>query len=124
MDIRTTPNPVIRRAERALHRLNARHPWDHNAHFHRWMLRSLPPGAARVLDVGCGRGDLVRALAGRVAQVDGIDPDPRMALVAAERCRDLDGVAIRRRGLAAHAETLRAEATGGHYDALTMIASL
>lgn len=124
MDIRTTPNPVIRRAERALHRLNARHPWDHNAHFHRWMLRSLPPGAARVLDVGCGRGDLVRALAGRVAQVDGIDPDPRMALVAAERCRDLDGVTIRRRALAAHAETLRAEGTGGHYDALTMIASL
>ena len=39
MDIRTTPNPVIRRAERTLHRLNARHPWDHNAHFHRWMLR-------------------------------------------------------------------------------------
>lgn len=124
MDIRTTPNPVIRRAERVLHRLNARHSWDHNGHFHRWMLRSLPPGAARVLDVGCGRGDLVRALAGRVAQVDGIDPDPRMALVAAERCRDLDGVTIRRRGLGAHAEMLRAEGTGGHYDALTMIASL
>lgn len=124
MDIRTTPNPVIRGAERVLHRLNARHPWDHNAHFHRWVMRSLPPGAARVLDVGCGRGDLVRALAGRVAQVDGIDPDPRMALVAAERCRDLDGVTIRRRALVAHAETLRAEGAGGHYDALTMIASL
>lgn len=124
MDIRTTPNPVIRWAGRGLHRLNSRHPWDHNAHFHRWILRSLPPGAERVLDVGCGRGDLVRALAGRVPRVDGIDPDASMALTAAERCRERSGVTIRRRSLDEHAELLRAEPPGRVYDALTMIASL
>ena len=109
MDIRTTPNPVIRWAGRRLHALNSRHPWDHNAHFHRWILRSLPPGAERVLDVGCGRGALVRALAGRVAHVDGIDPDPSMALAAAEQCRDLRGVTVRRRSLDEHAATLPSE---------------
>ena len=124
MDIRTTPNPVIRWAGRRLHALNSRHPWDHNAHFHRWILRSLPPGAERVLDVGCGRGALVRALAGRVAHVDGIDPDPSMALAAAEQCRDLRGVTVRRRSLDEHAATLPSERSGGSYDALTMIASL
>lgn len=124
MDIRTTPNPVIRWAGRHLHTLNSRHPWDHNAHFHRWILRSLPRGAERVLDVGCGRGALVEALAGRVPHVDGIDPDPSMALAAAERCRDRQGVTIRRRSLEEHAATLPAEQAGGPYDALTMIASL
>ena len=124
MDIRTTSNPVIRWAGRRLHALNARHPWDHNAHFHRWILRSLPAGRSRMLDVGCGRGDLVRALAATGARVDGIDPDPGMALAAAERCRDLAGVTIRRRGLAEHAALLRPEHPGGLYDALTMVASL
>lgn len=67
MDIRTTPNPLVRRAGRTLHTLNSRHPWDHNAHFHRWILRSLPTPTRRVLDVGCGRGALVRALAAHLA---------------------------------------------------------
>lgn len=131
MNLRTTTNPLIRWAGRHLRILNDRHPWDHNAHFHRWILRSLPEGTARVLDVGCGRGDLVLALAGLGARVDGIDPDPSMALTAAERCRELDGVTIRRRSLADHAAAvLRGhpggayEQPGGSYDALTMIASL
>ena len=42
-----------------------------------------------------------------------------MALAAAERCRDLAGVTIRRRGLAEHAALLRPEHPGGLYDALT-----
>ncbi|WP_425443502.1 class I SAM-dependent methyltransferase [Streptomyces monashensis] len=60
----------------ALHRLNAAYPWDHNAHCHRWLLRQLPRAAGRVLDVGCGSGELVRRLAGRRAEaVVGVDAD-------------------------------------------------
>lgn len=132
MDIRTTPNPLVRRAGRALGAANARHPWDHNAHFHRWVLRALPPATTRVLDVGCGRGGLVRALAAHLGadrargpvRVDGIDPDEEMARVAAQSCADLPEVTIARRGLAEHAARCREESPGGAYDAVTMIASL
>ncbi len=124
MDIRTTSNPLVRWAGDRLHEANSRHPWDHNVHFHRWILRSLPPGASRVLDVGCGRGALVHALSARVAQVDGIDPDREMAYLAAQRCREHASVTIRRRTLAEHAADELARHPGGAYDAITMVASL
>ena len=85
MNIRTTPNPLIRGIGRRLTRFNDRHPWNHNQHFHPWILRALPPGTARVLDVGCGRGDLDAALAGVAGTVDGIDPDREMVEVAVAR---------------------------------------
>lgn len=123
-NLRTTPNPVIRWAGRRLTLLNDRHPWDHNAHFHPWILRSLPEGAARVLDVGCGRGALVAALAGACgpgARIEGIDPDAEMAYAAAARLAGARGVRIRRRGLGEHAAR---EELHGSYDAITMVASL
>ncbi|HEX7350684.1 class I SAM-dependent methyltransferase [Brachybacterium sp.] len=123
-NVRTTDNPLVRRAGRILAAVNARHPWNHNAHFHPWILRHLPTGTARVLDVGCGRGDLVAALAGALGpggQVEGIDPDPEMAFASATRFAPPSPVRIRRRTLAEHA-ALPEHAE--HYDAVTMVASL
>lgn len=48
---------------RGMARLNARHPWSHNDHFHRWILANLPTGRRAALDVGCGQGGLVASLA-------------------------------------------------------------
>ena len=124
MNIRTTPNPVIRRAGRMLRTLNDRHPWNHNVHFHPWILRSLPQDCQRVLDVGCGVGDLVLALSTRAREVDGIDPDQGMVDTAARRCQELPGVRIHRRTLEEHAAERRSTAAGGSYDAITMVASL
>ncbi|NEE21727.1 class I SAM-dependent methyltransferase [Streptomyces sp. SID7499] len=64
------------RALRALDRFHAARPWDHNAHFHPWILRRLPERVGSALDVGCGSGDLARLLAGRAERVHGIDADP------------------------------------------------
>lgn len=120
-DPRTAPHPLVQAAVRGLARANARHPWDHNAHFHRWMLAGVPAGAQRVLDVGCGRGDLVRALRTVAPQVEGVDPDPAMAYAAAEATRGMPGVRIARRDLAEHAAET---AHQGTYDAVCMSASL
>ena len=60
--------------------------WDHNAHYHRWVLRQLPPRPERVLDVGCGAGRLACTLAGRAAHVDGLDRSPVMIDGARRRC--------------------------------------
>ncbi|MEU3889984.1 class I SAM-dependent methyltransferase [Streptomyces sp. NPDC029041] len=81
--------PPTRRALRALERFHAARPWDHNAHFHRWILRQLPGRVGSALDVGCGSGDLARLLTGRAARVYGIDADP--AITA--RARELTPVA-------------------------------
>jgi SAM-dependent methyltransferase len=59
-----------------LHRFNAAHPWDHNAHYHPWLVRQLPRRFRAALDVGCGSGDLVRLLARRAESVVGVDADP------------------------------------------------
>jgi len=51
------------------------HPlrWDHNAHYHRWLLQQLPLAPQDVLDVGCGAGGLAAKLAVRAAHVDAVD---------------------------------------------------
>jgi 2-polyprenyl-3-methyl-5-hydroxy-6-metoxy-1,4-benzoquinol methylase len=49
--------------------------WNHNTHYHEFVLRSLPPKCHRALDVGCGQGALSRKLAAHCAEVVGIDAD-------------------------------------------------
>ncbi|THA50874.1 bifunctional 2-polyprenyl-6-hydroxyphenol methylase/3-demethylubiquinol 3-O-methyltransferase UbiG [Streptomyces sp. A1136] len=74
-----TPRP---RALAALDRFNAAHPWDHNAHYHRWILRQVPKRCARALDIGCGSGELAGLLATRAQTVIGIDADPTIVALA------------------------------------------
>jgi SAM-dependent methyltransferase len=47
--------------------------WNHNDFYHPLLLRKVPPGATRALDVGCGTGHFTRALAERVDHVDAVD---------------------------------------------------
>lgn len=121
MNIRTTSSPLVRGAGRLLKHLNDRHPWDHNQHFHRWILRSLPNPCTRVLDVGCGRGELIAALVERGCSVDGIDPDTAMSDLAARRFSAEPRVRITRATLQ---QFVRDGAPATQYDAITMVASL
>ncbi|WP_043262842.1 class I SAM-dependent methyltransferase [Streptomyces sp. CT34] len=70
----TLPHRLLR----ALDQFNAAHPWDHNAHYHPWILRQLPRHFGSALDVGCGSGDLARLLAERAGTVHGVDSDPEI----------------------------------------------
>jgi 2-polyprenyl-3-methyl-5-hydroxy-6-metoxy-1,4-benzoquinol methylase len=49
--------------------------WNHNSHYHGFVLSALPPVCLRALDVGCGRGALARRLAVYCEEVVGIDTD-------------------------------------------------
>ncbi|MFB4419568.1 class I SAM-dependent methyltransferase [Streptomyces sp. QL37] len=73
------------RIVRALDQFHATRPWDHNAHYHRWILRRLPRRFNRALDVGSGSGVLAGLLASRAGAVDGIDIDPTIV----DRAREL-----------------------------------
>jgi hypothetical protein len=52
--------------------------WDHNAYYHRLLLRHLPRPCNRVLDVGCGAGAFAVELAKRAERVDALDRSPAM----------------------------------------------
>lgn len=119
-------SPIVRAGGRWLRRVNDRHPWSHNDHFHGWVLRRLPdrrlpgrrvlPGRTlRVLDVGCGRGLLLSRLRVRSDEVLGVDADAAMASFAAERFGGDPSVTVRR---------ARFEEVDGTFDAVTMIAVL
>jgi SAM-dependent methyltransferase len=58
--------------------------WDHNAYYHRLLLRQLPAPCTRVLDVGCGAGTLATELASRARHVDALDRSPAMIEAARE----------------------------------------
>jgi 2-polyprenyl-3-methyl-5-hydroxy-6-metoxy-1,4-benzoquinol methylase len=73
--------PVVERIDR----INRANPWSHNDHYRGWVLRQVPGGATRALDVGCGTGNLAYALSRVVDEVDGIDRDPRVIAVARAR---------------------------------------
>jgi SAM-dependent methyltransferase len=59
--------------------------WDHNAHYHGFLLRQVPSGCQEALEVGCGTGAFARLLAGRCRRVLAIDLAPRMVAVARAR---------------------------------------
>jgi SAM-dependent methyltransferase len=59
--------------------------WDHNAHYHGFLLSQLPARCGQALDVGCGTGAFARLLAGRCERVLAFDLAPRMVEVARSR---------------------------------------
>jgi 2-polyprenyl-3-methyl-5-hydroxy-6-metoxy-1,4-benzoquinol methylase len=60
--------------------------WNHNIHHHSVVLDALGPNPGRVLDVGCGEGDLVAELAGRATSVVGLDRHgPTVAVAELQR---------------------------------------
>jgi SAM-dependent methyltransferase len=98
-----------------MRRLNDRHPWSHNDHFHSWVVANLPKPCRTLLDVGCGRGELLTAVASHVGTVTGCDIDATMRKVAAGRCAGLPNVFV----VARPWTDLE-----GPFDAVTMIAVL
>lgn len=59
--------------------------WDHNSHYHDYLLSHLPPHFSSALDIGCGTGTFARLLAGRADHVLALDLSPRMIDIAKER---------------------------------------
>jgi SAM-dependent methyltransferase len=59
--------------------------WDHNAYYHRLLLRQMPQPCRRVLDVGCGAGAFAARLAQRSEHVDALDRSAEMIAEAKRR---------------------------------------
>ena len=117
---RAGDHPWMARPRRWLERVNGRHPWSHNDHFHGWILRNLPARRRRALDVGCGTGVLVAELTNRFAHVTGVDADAGMVGAGRERLATNPRATVRLGTFADLAST----ADDGAYDLITMVAVL
>jgi len=92
--------------------------WDHNAHYHPFLLRHVPPGCRAALEVGCGSGAFARMLAGRAATVLAVDLSPGMVRLARGRLAACPGVEVR------VADFADEELPRGSFDCVASIATL
>ena len=90
--------------------------WDHNAYYHRLLMRYLPRPCERVLDVGCGAGALAAKLAGRAGHVDALDRSPVM-IEAARRAVPGNVTCIL-------GDVMHDPLPAGHYDAIVSVTAL
>lgn len=61
--------------------------WNHNAHYHEYLLRQIPERCGEILEIGCGTGSFSRLLAERAEKVLAIDLSTQMIRLAGERSR-------------------------------------
>ncbi|MCP2259087.1 Methyltransferase domain-containing protein [Streptoalloteichus tenebrarius] len=95
-------------------------PFNHNDHYHPLLLRQVPTGCRRALDVGCGTGRFARRLAARGVEVDALDP-AREVIEAARSAPPAPGSGTVR---FEQVDITRAELPARHYDFISCLASL
>jgi 2-polyprenyl-3-methyl-5-hydroxy-6-metoxy-1,4-benzoquinol methylase len=91
--------------------------WDHNHHYHDYLLRQLPARCSFALDIGCGTGTFARQLAARAEHVLAIDLSPRMIEIARERSASYSNIEYQ------VADILEWEFPRQHFDCIASIAT-
>jgi ubiquinone/menaquinone biosynthesis C-methylase UbiE len=66
--------------------------WNHNSHYHDFLLKQLPPHCTYALDIGCGAGAFSRLLASRSDRVLALDLSPQMIRVAKARSEQYSNI--------------------------------
>ncbi len=92
--------------------------WDHNSHYHQFLLKQLPPHCRQVLEIGCGTGAFARLLAERADQVLALDLSPAMIRLANERSAQYSTIDFR------VADVLSCDFAPAQFDAIVSIATL
>ena len=59
--------------------------WDHNSHYHNFLLKHVPEQCRNALEIGCGTGAFARLLAKRADSVLALDLSPQMIQLARAR---------------------------------------
>ena len=59
--------------------------WDHNSHYHNYLLKQVPSNTTIALEIGCGAGAFSRQLSGYVDRVLALDLSPEMIKLAQQR---------------------------------------
>jgi ubiquinone/menaquinone biosynthesis C-methylase UbiE len=91
--------------------------WNHNSHYHKYLLRQLPIKIERILDVGCGQGLFASKVANRTQRVDAIDVD-RATIEEAVSQHSASNICYQQ------VNFLEADLPNNTYDAIVAIASV
>jgi ubiquinone/menaquinone biosynthesis C-methylase UbiE len=92
--------------------------WNHNNHFHHFILQQLPAHVENSLDVGCGQGFFAAHLAAISDRVDAVDLDTdviRRAIQLQSSCSNIHFI---------NGDFTRLHLPEAHYDVLVSIACL
>ncbi|HHP7244485.1 MAG TPA: class I SAM-dependent methyltransferase, partial [Elainellaceae cyanobacterium] len=92
--------------------------WDHNNHYHSFLLKQLPVQRQAVLDIGCGTGEFSRLLSKRFEMVVAIDLSPNMIEVAKQRSSQFSNIDFQ------VTDVTRWKPTAEQFDAIVSIATL
>lgn len=92
--------------------------WNHNKHYHKFIERNLPVNCKRLLEIGCGKGDLCRQLSPKVEDIVGIDIAENMIEIANERTQQNKGIVFRK------VNYLDKELEEDYYDCIVSVATL
>ena len=71
-----------------------REMWNHNNHYHPFLLKQLPRGNI-ALDIGCGTGEFSRLIAQRFDRVIALDLSPKTIEIARQRSQDYRNIDYR-----------------------------
>jgi ubiquinone/menaquinone biosynthesis C-methylase UbiE len=92
--------------------------WNHNSHYHRFLLRHVPQHCQQALEIGCGSGTFARLLAARAEQVLALDVSPQMIRLSQERSQQFPNITFHM------ADALSWEFPSNHFDCIVSIATL
>ncbi|MBE2269550.1 MAG: class I SAM-dependent methyltransferase [Anaerolinea sp.] len=92
--------------------------WNHNNHYHGYLLSHVPTRIESALDIGCGTGEFARLLAARAERVTGIDLSPEMIRIARERSSGQPNITYQ------VADVLEWELPTSSYDCIASVATL
>lgn len=95
-----------------------RDEWNHNSHYHRFLLEQLPSKCQTVLDLGCGTGEFSRLLAHRARQVTALDLSPNSIQIAQQRSQQFNNIVYQ------VADISRWKFPAEHFDAVVSIATV
>ena len=69
-----------------------RDEWDHNNHYHQFLIKQLPIHSQNILDLGCGVGKFSRCLAEQSDRVTAIDLSPISIQIAKQRSKHFNNI--------------------------------
>ena len=89
--------------------------WNHNNHYHTFLLENLPQNCQKALEIGCGIGTFSRLLSERAQSITALDLSPKMIEIAKKLSKSNPNIDFQ------VADVLETDFPDEHFDAIVSI---